>query len=612
MTTLNALTRPRLLLSAGPIRRGFFIGFLVTLAVGLMLLVGASVGVGVTHTDRVMPGVSVGGVPLGGLDRTSATAQLEALLPSLTDGSLVLSVDGDSLEVPLADLGRSYDLDVTVDAAMSVARNGNPLSDGLGRLQLLAHPTPLSGAIVVQDPAAIDGLVSSIVRRFDRPSVDASVTYHAASGFDATPAVTGLTVDQDALRQTLQLGLANAPGTDAVLEVTVQRDAPAVSTLDATTAASAATSISARRLRLTGTREVLAFDKKALAGLITFGPSDDGRWGAIVDDVALRALLKPLATQVSSEPRNASFVFGANGVAGVVPGEAGRRLNLKPSVSAVLKALDKRAAGSVTPSVALSVGVAQPLLSTNAARAAAPQMRAMGSWTTSFIPADGNFWGANITIPARDLDNMVVAPGEWFDFWKGIGPVTVEHGYGYGGVIIGGRSVANGALAGGICSTSTTLFNAAMRSGLEIGQRVNHSYYIDRYPTGLDATVLKTDTYTTSMQFRNDTANPVVIRSYTGAGFVRFDIWGVPDGRTVSLSAPRTSNYGTARETTVFNPNLAPGTAIRREYMHNGFDAVVTRWVRDADGNIIHEDTWFSHYNTVNGVTEVGPKRTSG
>jgi len=238
-------------------------------------------------------------------------------------------------------------------------------------------------------------------------------------------------------------------------------------------------------------------------------------------------------------------------------------------------------------------------------------MEMLSTWTTYYVPGDGNFWGANISIPANDLNGRVIAPGEWFEFWQGIGPVTLERGYGYGGAIIGGRSVANGALAGGICSTSTTLFNAAMRAGLEIGQRTNHSYYIDRYPMGLDATVLQTDTWETDMTFRNDMSTPVVIRSYTGSGFVRFDIWGVPDGRTVSLSAPTTSNHGTAIETTVVNPNLKPGEAVRVEYPHNGFDAVVTRWVRDANGNLLHENTWYSHYRTVNGITEVGPRRTS-
>ena len=248
-------------------------------------------------------------------------------------------------------------------------------------------------------------------------------------------------------------------------------------------------------------------------------------------------------------------------------------------------------------------------LTTAEAKAAAPKMRRLGTWTTNYVPGENNYWGANISIPARDLDGYVVAPGQWFSFWNGIGPVTTTRGYGYGGVIINGRSYQTGALAGGICSTSTTLFNAAMRSGLEIGERTNHSYYIDRYPVGLDATVLRTDTSVTDMTFRNDTEHPIVIRSYTGTGVVRFDVWGVPDGRTVSLSAPATSNHIAAGSTVVVNPNLKPGTSRVVEGAHDGFNAVVSRTVRDAVGNVIHADVWHSFYRVVNSVTEVGPKR---
>ncbi len=209
---------------------------------------------------------------------------------------------------------------------------------------------------------------------------------------------------------------------------------------------------------------------------------------------ALAKLLRPVADRVAVAPRNASFAWGGGGAVGFFPGEAGRKLKAKATVASVVAALEQRAAGSSKPGAALAMGVVQPALTNAEARAAAPQMELLSTWTTYYVPGDGNFWGANINIPAQDLNGRVVAPGEWFEFWQGIGPVTLERGYGYGGAIIGGRSVANGALAGGICSTSTTLFNAAMRAGLEIGQRVNHSYYIDRYPMGLDATVFKTDT----------------------------------------------------------------------------------------------------------------------
>jgi vancomycin resistance protein YoaR len=370
----------------------------------------------------------------------------------------------------------------------------------------------------------------------------------------------------------------------------------------------AANWMSAHQLNLTGGGHRLKISAPKIASLVTFGAQADGGWGASIDERKLAKLLRPIANRVAIAPRNASFAWGSGGVVGFFPGDNGRKLKIKATVSNVVAALDLRAAGSSPSSAALAMGVVHPNLTNAEARAAAPRMELLSTWTTYYVPGDGNFWGANINIPAGILDGRVVAPGEWFSFWDGIGPVTLERGYGYGGAILGGRSVANGAIGGGICSTSTTLFNAAMRAGLEIGARENHSYYIERYPVGLDATVLKTDTWAQDMTFRNDMANPVVIRGYGGNGFVRFDIWGISDGRTVSLSAPVTSNHGTAIETTVVNPDLPPGTSVRVEYPHNGFNAVVTRWVRDANGTLLHEDTWYSDYRTVNGITEVGPR----
>ena len=606
MTTLTALARPHVLLRPGPMRRGFLFGFILTLVVGLLLFVGASAGMAISHANRIMPGVSVAGIPIGGLDREAAVAKLESQLPSLGEGTLTLQVDEVERTFPMAGLDRSYDLEATVDAAMAVTRSGNPLVDGVARLRTLAHPTSLASAGVLLDAAAIDQVVSEVVAAYDKPSTDGEVTFRKKDGFVAAPAVVGVTVDGGALRDALTAALAESRG-DVALSVPVSHTDPAVTTRDALAGAIAANWMSSHQLNLTGGGKKLKISAPKIASLITFGLRAEGGWGPSINEEKLAKLLRPIADRVAVAPRNASFAWGSGGAVGFFPGDNGRKLKTKATVANVVAALDMRAAGSSTSSAALAMGVVHPNLTNAEARAAAPRMEMLSTWTTYYVPGDGNFWGANISIPAQDLNGKVIAPGEWFEFWQGIGPVTLERGYGYGGAIIGGRSVANGALAGGICSTSTTLFNAAMRAGLEIGQRTNHSYYIERYPMGLDATVLQTDTWETDMTFRNDMATPVVIRAYTGSGFVRFDIWGIPDGRTVSLSAPTTSNHGTAIETTVVNPDLAPGTSVRVEYPHNGFDAVVTRWVRDANGNLLHEDTWYSHYRTVNGITEVGP-----
>ncbi|HET6745714.1 MAG TPA: VanW family protein, partial [Candidatus Limnocylindria bacterium] len=604
MTTIpTALTRPRLLFAPGPMRRGFLLGFFATLLVGLMMVVGASIGVALSHADRVMPGVSVAGVQIGGLDRTQAIGKLQAELPAISEGALALDVDGTVVDMPYSELGIGYDLEASVDAAMGVARSGNFLADGVARLRTIVGPSALAKAAVVRDQAAIDALVNDIAVQFDRDAQDGTVNRHSEVGYQATRAIIGLTVDQNALTQALADLLAVPGASGAALDVTVQLTEPEISSREAIAAALAANWVTDAPLALTGVRKELSLNEAALNGVIRFGTLDDGSWGMKVSRDAVRNLLRPVAASVAVAPRDATFIYGSGGIVGVIAAEPGRTLQLKATVTNVMAALELRAGGSMKPAAALAIGVAKPEVTTAEAKRIAPVMRPLASWTTYYVASEGNFWNANIHIPAWDLDGKVIAPGEWFEFWQGIGPVTLERGYGYGGAIIGGRSVPNGALAGGICSTSTTLFNAAMRAGLQIGERTNHSYYIERYPMGLDATVLQTDTWETDMTFRNDMEHPIVIRSYTGNGWVRFDIWGVPDGRTVSLSAPITSNHGTAIETTVVNPDLAPGTSKRVEYMHNGFDAVVTRWVRDADGNLIHENTWYSHYRTVNGIT---------
>jgi vancomycin resistance protein YoaR len=609
MTTLTALARPATLLHAGTPRRGFVLGFLGTLAVGIMLLAAISIAVSLLSAGRIMPGVRVAGVEVGGLDRAAATARLDAELPSLSSGSLAVRVDGESVEVPLAELRRSYQIDAMLDAAFGVARSGDLVSDALARIRVLAVPATVPVTVTAGDSGAVESAVADLVRRFSTPASDASVVYEAGTGFVVEEGTVGALLDAEQVRAALLSVAGSGESQVAPIALSTEAVVPTVTNREALAAARRANNMTALPLALTGGPEALSLAPDALVALVSFRALPDGGYAPVIDEAALTALVEPLAAEVAAEPSNAAFEWGAGGITGVVPAVEGRELDVANSVSAIAQTLRDRGTSVIRRSVPLAVLTTAPALTTEVAQAAAAQMRVLNTWTTYYQPGENNAWNANIHIPAWDLDGLTLAPGEWFSFWNDIGPVTTARGYGYGGVIINGRSYPTGALAGGICSTSTTLFNAAMRSGLEIGERTNHSYYINRYPVGLDATVLKTDTSVTDFTFRNDTANPIVIRSYTGSGWVRFDIWGVADGRTVRLSAPVTSNHRSAIDTTVVNRNLAPGTSRRVESPHDGFHAVVTRWVYDAEGELLHENVWVSPYRTVNGIVEVGPTR---
>jgi vancomycin resistance protein YoaR len=343
-------------------------------------------------------------------------------------------------------------------------------------------------------------------------------------------------------------------------------------------------------------------------------PTVDGRPVPVLNVTAPTETVTAIAKKVKIDPRNASFLVGRdNKVVGVTAGRNGRVMSVGATTSRLTAALIARGATEPTaaPVVEASVRTLQPTLTTEEAEKAAPLMKRISTWTTYFPITEKNGFGANIWIPAEDIDGYVVGPGEWFDFWKAVGPVTRERGYRDGGAIINGRTEPQGALAGGICSCSTTLFNAALRAGFQMGARRNHYYYIDRYPIGLDATVFKSGSGSVqTMSWKNDTKYPVLIRGFRirdgGAGYVRFDLYSVPTGRSVSFTKPVVKNIRPATDTVQYTNSLPAGTSRRIEYPVAGKDVWVTRVVRDRNGNVVHKETYYSHYARITGITLIG------
>ncbi len=609
MTTATLPRRFMRPVATAPARRSMLIGFGATLALGLLVLVGMATAIGASAGANVLRGVSVGGVPVGGLTRAQAAEHLAAQLPSLAAGEAVIRVADMEQRVAYADLGRGYDMDAMLDSALSVGRGGNPLTDGISRLRTLAHATALPVVVHAYDDEALASISASVAEAVSHPPVEGAVL-RDGTAFTVRNSELGTVVDPETVSAALAAAVDSPDPADVVVELSPATVAPIVDTEMAETAAAAATAmVDDLELAIPGAdQESLPLDADTIAGWITFGPEAELSYTARLDTGAVATAVGALAEDINQDAVNAQIAVGAGGgLGGVIAGQDGRALNVDETVAGLVDALKERAAGGSVASLGLAVDVTEPSFTTAEAEAQLPQMQMISSWTTYYVPGDGNGYGNNINIPARDIDGRNLAPGETFSFWGSIGPVTVERGFQYGGVIIGGRSVAGGAIGGGICSTSTTIFNAALRAGLEMGVRANHYYYIDRYPDGLDATVYMDDNFVQDMTFTNDTDNVIVIRGFGGNGFVTFQLWSIPTGRSVVITNPVTSNHRVATDTTVVDGSMAPGTSRRVEYPHNGHDVSRTRYVYDANGNLIHQNTYFSSYRTVNGIVAVGP-----
>jgi len=615
MTTITFPGRLMRPVATRPARRatviGFALGFAGALVAGLLLTVAASMAMAVVNARLIGLGVSVGGVELSGLSREAAAERLTAQLPSLTSGEATFVVGDEQATVEYAEIGRGYEIDAMLDSAFGIGRAGNLLSDGLTRLRNLAHPVALPLIVHAYDADALAQASVEVADRFSITPVDASVSADGAT-YEVSAAQAGRSLDAQAIQTMLAAAVDSTDPANVRLELIPAAIPPAIPTAVAEAAAEAARStVTSLAMEIPGAAadvEPFEISPKTIASWLSFATGSDGALSLELDEAAVTTAVEGFVESVNQDAFNARIsVAAGGGLGGIIPGQNGRELNVEGTRDAVLAALERRGGGATIGSLALVVNVTEPALTTAAAEASLPQMRMISSWTTDYVPNDGNGFGNNINIGARDIDGRNLLPGETFSFWGSIGPVTVERGYHYGGVIIGGRSVAGGAIGGGICSTSTTIFNAALRAGLEMGVRANHYYYIDRYPDGLDATVYMDDYFTQDMTFRNDTANPIVIRGIGGKDYVTFELWSVPTGRRVVLNDPATSNHRVAIETTQVDDDMEPGTRKRVEYPHDGHDVSRMRLVYDANGNEIHRNTYTSAYRAVNGITLIGP-----
>jgi glycosyltransferase involved in cell wall biosynthesis len=95
----------------------------------------------------------------------------------------------------------------------------------------------------------------------------------------------------------------------------------------------------------------------------------------------------------------------------------------------------------------------------------------------------------NLRVVAKALDGLEIPAGEVFSFWRQIGRTTKKRGYTVGRELREGCMVPN--IGGGLCQVTGLLYQAALKAGLEVVERHEHS----RLVTGsmgeqnLDATV---------------------------------------------------------------------------------------------------------------------------
>lgn len=460
---------------------------------GLLAVGGAYVVAVLVAGDDLPRGTSIEGVAVGGLSREQAGDRLAETLGDRATAPVRIEVDGRSDELDPEDAGLALDVAGSVDQ-LAGGQRWSPATlwdrfTGGDELD----------AVVTVDEARLTDYLAGLDEEVASEPVEGAVRL-TRKGVKVKEPRAGTGVDADAARDALVA--AYLSGDDEAAELPTTEVQPEIDADDVAAAQEefAEPALSAP-VTLRFGESVVTLEPKQYARALRLVPED----GVLVPQLRSRALAGQLDGLVSSDgdaPVDAQIKLLA-GKPTVVPAKPGVSFD-QAEVDAAFLDLVTRPEGE--RELEVQAAVVEPEFTTEDAEALGV-VEEISEFTTYFPYAE--YRNTNIGRAAEIVDGYLLKPGETFSLNGVVGERTAENGFTEGFIISNG--IFKEDLGGGVSQMATTTFNAAFFAGMTDVEHKPHSFYIDRYPVGREATVAWP---TVDLQFRNDTEYGVLIHAH--------------------------------------------------------------------------------------------------
>ena len=252
-------------------------------------------------------------------------------------------------------------------------------------------------------------------------------------------------------------------------------------------------------------------------------------------------------------------------------------------------------------SIALNIDVEQPK---GSAEELSKVQDVLGTFTTSF-KTSGTARSANVTNACELIDGFTLYPGEEFSTLNEITPFSTANGYYAAASYLNGKVVDS--LGGGICQVSTTLYNAVLKSELEVTERYNHSMIVNYVDPSADAAIA--ESAGKDFKFVNTTDAPVYIEGIIKNKNITFNIYGQE-----TRSADRKVTY-VSEVLEVINPTVDAITAdqgqpigyvVVNQSAHIGYKAKLWKVVTENGKEVERTQVNYSSYKMTPRYATVG------
>ncbi len=553
--------------------------------VGALVVVtgGAWIAGYVVAGDQVPKDATVAGVAIGEMSATDATAALQRELGKAATAPIQVRVPGATkpAEVDPADAGLKIDYAASVRAA------------GAGRSWSPAHVwRVLTGGgetepVVTVDQDSLGAAARRLEHDHNRAPKDASLTVDGTT-VKTTKATVGVTVDPAATATALREGYLGdepvaLPAVEAQPAVTDDEVAALrSSTIDPALSGPVRVSVGAA-----GSFDV----SPTMIGKALQVTSTDGEVTAALDPKTLRAQVDDEVADLDLDAPKDATVRIVGGKPEVVAAVDGTDITATALATAVRPAMTKT--GTARRATVEPAGADADFSTADARKLGVKEVT--GQFTTYFPYAE--YRNVNIGRAAEKIDNTLLKPGETFSLNRIVGERTRANGFTEGNIIEGGKFRLE--LGGGVSQSATTTYNAMFFAGLQDVEHQPHTLFIDRYPSGREATVAWPSL---DLRFKNDTKYGVVVQAFvkkatsSSQGSITVKMWSTKTYDKITSTDLVRSNFTTGRDLTDDDPKCQPMTPVQ------GFDVNYSRLFY-RDGEVVKKQDFFWRYSPTDRVT---------
>ncbi|MER6678704.1 VanW family protein [Streptomyces sp. NPDC000983] len=519
-------------------------------------------------------GTTVRGIDIGGMSRAEAVEKLQDRLGPAGARELTVTIGDRTTTVDPRKVGITFDYEATVDRA-GRTESADPFSVISG---LFSSGSPIEPAVHVDEGKARDTL-KKMAKALDQKVRDGAVTFDNGQVRAVTPH-SGHALDTNAAVGTLSTAFL-ASDAKAVTALPTHDTKPKVTEREIRRAVRAfAEPAMSGPVTLTAADRRFTIDQSVLGRHLRMHADDAGHLTPKLDAERLRAdpaVARPLST-LPVRAHNAELRLAGDRVEVAEDGRAGHVVTAKALGKAVMPLLTQRGAAR---SGEITTLVAEPQVTrANAERLGLREQ--MSSFTVNFEPAA--YRSRNISRAVELINGSVVMPGEDWSFNRTVGQRTEANGFVEGVMILNDEFTK--APGGGVSAVATTMFNAMFFAGVKPLEYGAHSFYIERYPEGREATVAWGSL---DLRFNNDSGHTIYIQAHSTDTSVTISFLGTRKYDDVtSIKSPRTRVKQPERRVSTAE-RCVPQTPLE------GFDVAVQR-IFVQDGQEVRREPFRTHY----------------